>query len=82
MFNVSPIRHTVHIMSIGESSSQTLFSASEAILATSASIMCLKSGRSAGSGGTYTQYLMDSHRQKSHGVRLGEREGHGKQALS
>ncbi|GFW28180.1 hypothetical protein TNCV_4499101 [Trichonephila clavipes] len=57
-------------------------SASEEILATSASILCLKSERSAGSGKTYTQSFMKPHRYKSLGVRSGDRGGHAIQALS
>ncbi|GFU36000.1 hypothetical protein TNCV_4191141 [Trichonephila clavipes] len=44
MFNVSPIHHR-HTLSQQASSSQTLFSESEVIFATAASILYLMSGR-------------------------------------
>ncbi|PRD32618.1 UNVERIFIED_CONTAM: hypothetical protein NCL1_19899 [Trichonephila clavipes] len=58
MFNVSFIHHTAQMKLIGEFI-LNFFSVSEEILATSASILCLKSESSAGSRGTYTQSFMN-----------------------
>ncbi|GFV44859.1 hypothetical protein TNCV_1340671 [Trichonephila clavipes] len=52
------------------------------ILVTSDSILYLKSERSAGSRGTYTQSCMNTRRKKSQGVRSGECGGHAIQALT
>ncbi|GFT38735.1 hypothetical protein TNCV_1499131 [Trichonephila clavipes] len=74
MFNVSTIRHTAHIKA---RSSQTLFSVFEVIPATAASILGLKSGRSAGSADgdrfnscqvIYSQFALAIH-QNDHQAR-------------
>ncbi|GFU11112.1 hypothetical protein TNCV_2936451 [Trichonephila clavipes] len=82
MFNVSLIRHKAQIKSMGEFIPNFFPRISEEILATSASVMCLKSERSAGCGGTYTQSFMNPHRFKLHGIRSDECGGHALQALS
>ena len=81
VFNVSTFRHTAHIKSIAQFSPR-LFSICAVIVAKSTSILFLRWGKSAGSRGTSIRSFLNPQRNKSLGVRPGERGGHEKQALS
>ena len=67
---------TRHTSNRKSNSSQTLVSIFGVMDSTAAIILILKSGRSTGSGGSYTRCFTPPPRMKSHGVRSGDRGGH------